>query len=97
MFHLLVAYDVCTETNSGKTRLRRVAKICESYGQRIQKSLFECLVDGKTFETLESRLLSTIDSSEDSLRIYTIAKPFEKNVREYGINRSIDFSGPLVL
>ncbi len=96
MRSIIVTYDVRTEERAGQRRLRKVAKICESYGQRVQKSVFECLVDEKTFEVLERRLLEAIDMSEDSLRIYWVAKPFESNVRQYGQGRSIDFSGPLV-
>ena len=97
MRHILVTYDVCTEESAGQRRLRRVAKICESYGQRVQKSVFECLIDDTTFEKFEHKLLSAIDRDADSLRIYWIARPFEQNVRQYGEGRSIDFSGPLVL
>lgn len=93
---ILVTYDVRTEERAGQRRLRRVAKICESYGQRVQKSVFECLVDDKTFDILERKLLDAIDVQEDSLRIYWIARPFDSNVRQYGEGRSIDFSGPLV-
>lgn len=96
MRSIIVTYDVRTEERAGQRRLRKVAKICESYGQRVQKSVFECLVDEKTFEVLERRLLEAIDVHEDSLRIYWVAKPFESNVRQYGLGRSIDFSGPLV-
>jgi CRISPR-associated protein Cas2 len=96
MRNIIVTYDVRTEERAGQRRLRRVAKVCESYGQRVQKSVFECLVDDKTFEILERKLLATIDIHEDSLRIYWIARPFENNVRQYGEGKSIDFSGPLV-
>lgn len=97
MRHILVAYDVSTESPEGKRRLRRVAKICESYGQRVQNSVFECLVDAKTFEILEGKLRGAIKESEDSLRIYWIAQPFQTNLREYGQNRSFDFQAPLIL
>lgn len=97
MRHILVTYDVSTESTAGKRRLRRVAKICESYGQRVQNSVFECLVDDKTFEILERKLLGVIKDTEDSLRIYYVAVPFQANLREYGKNRSVDFQGPLIL
>ena len=97
MRHILVAYDVRTDNNEGKQRLRRVAKVCESYGQRVQNSVFECLVDEQTFVILERKLLSIIDKQDDSLRIYRISKPFEQNVAQYGRTRSIDFDAPIVL
>jgi CRISPR-associated protein Cas2 len=97
MRHILVTYDVRTDERAGQRRLRKVAKICESYGQRVQKSVFECQIDDTTFEKFEHKLLSAIDREEDSLRIYWIARPFETNVRQYGQGRSIDFSEPLVL
>ena len=58
---IIVAYDVSTETKEGRRRLRRVAKVCESTGQRVQKSLFECQVDVMQYEELERRLLDEIN------------------------------------
>lgn len=95
--HVLVTYDVSTETKAGRTRLRRVAKICESYGQRVQNSVFECLVDNKIFTILENRLLKVINEDEDSLRIYSLVEPFEDNLKQYGKNRSFNFQDPIVL
>jgi len=69
---VLVCYDVNTETKSGRRRLRRVAKLCESTGQRVQKSVFECQLDIAKFETLERQLLAEIDPSTDCLRLYRI-------------------------
>lgn len=97
MRHILITYDVSTETKAGRSRLRRVAKICESYGQRVQNSVFECLIDDKTFEVLHGRLLKAIKESEDSLRFYWLAQPFHDNVKEYGTKRSFDFQGSLIL
>ena len=67
---VLVCYDVNTETSAGRRRLRRVAKVCESTGQRVQKSVFECQVDVAQFETLERRLLAEINPDQDCLRLY---------------------------
>ena len=69
---ILVCYDVNTESKTGRRRLRRVARVCESSGQRVQKSVFECQVDQVQYEDLERRLLAEIDASQDCLRLYRI-------------------------
>lgn len=94
---ILVAYDVSTETSAGRRRLRRVGKICQNYGQRVQKSVFECKVDNTTYEILEKRLLDEIDSSEDNLRLYRLSEPMEEHVKEFGQFKAVDFDGPLVV
>lgn len=94
---VIVAYDVSTETSSGRRRLRRVAKVCERVGQRVQKSLFECRVDDVMFEALERQLLAEIDLNEDNLRFYRIIEPINVHVREYGCFRATDFDGPLLI
>ena len=93
---IIVAYDVSTETSEGRRRLRRVAKVCESMGQRVQKSVFECQVNEMQFEDLERKLLAEIDEGEDNLRFYRITEPREVRVKQYGVFRSIDFEGPLL-
>lgn len=94
---IIVCYDVNTETSTGRRRLRRVAKVCESTGQRVQKSVFECRVDQVGFEELERRLLSEIDPAQDCLRLYRLAETRGAEVREYGHFKATDFDGPLVL
>jgi len=94
---ILVSYDVSTETRAGQRRLRRVAKVCESYGQRVQKSVFECKVDLAQYEQLERELLSEIDDEEDNLRLYRLSEPLDRNVKEYGKFRALDFEGPLII
>lgn len=94
---VLVCYDVNTETKSGRRRLRRVAKVCESSGQRVQKSVFECQVSLVEFETLERRLLAEINAAEDCLRLYRIPQTRGSEVLEYGTFKAVDFDGPLVL
>lgn len=94
---IIVTYDVSTETRAGRKRLRRVAKVCESMGQRVQKSVFECKVNEMQFEELERKLLAEIDETEDNLRFYRITEPTEVRVREYGAFRSTDFEGPLLV
>lgn len=93
---IIVTYDVSTETREGRKRLRRVAKICESMGQRVQKSVFECQVNDMQFEQLERELLAEINEQEDNLRFYRITEPVEVRVKQYGVFRSVDFEGPLL-
>ena len=94
---IIVAYDVSTETREGRRRLRRVAKVCESVGQRVQNSLFECKVDQMQLEDLERRLLEEINEAEDCLRLYRLTEPVDMRIKQYGKFRSIDFEKPLVI
>jgi CRISPR-associated protein Cas2 len=94
---VIVTYDVSTEAAAGRRRLRRVAKVCESVGQRVQKSVFECKVNLMQFEELERRLLDEIDQTEDNLRFYRLTEPAELHVKEYGVFHAVDFQGPLVI
>ena len=93
---IIVTYDVSTETAAGRKRLRRVAKVCESIGQRVQKSVFECTVDEMQFEKLERTLLAEIDEEQDNLRFYRITEPVELRVKQHGCFRAVDFEGPLI-
>ncbi|MDY0014409.1 MAG: CRISPR-associated endonuclease Cas2 [Rhodocyclaceae bacterium] len=94
---VIVCYDVNTETKAGRRRLRQVAKVCESWGQRVQQSVFECQVNLMQLETLERDLLAEIEPSEDNLRLYRLPDSRGAEVREHGIFRATDFNGPLVL
>ncbi len=94
---IIVTYDVSTETREGRRRLRRVAKICEGIGQRVQKSVFECRVNQMQYEELERKLLAEISDKEDNLRLYRLTEPVELHVREYGHFKAVDFEGPLVI
>ena len=94
---IIVCYDVNTETREGRRRLRRVAKMCEGIGQRVQKSVFECRVDRMQYEDLERRLLDEINDKEDNLRLYRLAEGRGCEVKEHGFFRATDFDGPLVV
>jgi CRISPR-associated protein Cas2 len=94
---VLVCYDVNTETKEGRRRLRHVAKVCESTGQRVQKSVFECQLDIAKFEELERKLLAKIDPKTDCLRMYRIPQTRGFEVLEHGAFTAVDFDGPLVL
>ena len=94
---VIVCYDVNTETKAGRRRLRRVAKVCEGTGQRVQKSVFECKVDLMQMEELERRLLAEIDLEQDCLRLYRLADTRGCEVHEHGKFKAADFEGPLVV
>lgn len=95
--NVLITYDVSTETAAGRKRLRKVALACQDYGQRVQKSVFECSVNEMQYEEVMRRLLEIIDETEDSLRVYRLIEPKEKYVQVYGVNTAVDFDEPLVL
>jgi CRISPR-associated protein Cas2 len=94
---VIACYDVNTETRAGRRRLRRVAKVCEALGQRVQKSVFEFQIDLMGFEQLERELLAEIDLEQDNLRLYRLPESRGADVREHGSFRATDFGGPLVL
>ncbi|MCC6314057.1 MAG: CRISPR-associated endonuclease Cas2 [Thermomicrobiales bacterium] len=94
---VLVTYDVATETSAGRRRLRRVANVCLAFGQRVQKSVFECRVTEAQLEDLEHRLRREIDETEDSLRIYRLAGPRERVVKVVGVLPPNDFREPLIV
>jgi len=94
---VLVTYDVSTLTKAGRKRLRRVAKTCLNYGQRVQMSVFECKVDAAQYQLLQQQLVEEIDDQEDSLRIYRILEPLEKNVLEFGKFSATDFEDTLII
>jgi CRISPR-associated protein Cas2 len=94
---ILVTYDVSTETKEGRRRLRRVATICLGFGQRVQKSVFECQVTRAQMEELEDKLLRTIDVKEDSLRIYRLAEPRERYLKIHGAMPKFDLREPLIV
>ena len=94
---VIVCYDVNTETRAGRRRLRRVAKVCEGTGQRVQKSVFECKLDLAGMEELERRLLREVDLDQDCLRLYRMADTRGCEVREHGRFKATDFDEPLVL
>lgn len=94
---VLVSYDVSTKTPAGKRRLSRVAKICGDYGQRVQNSVFECLVDPAQWTELRHRLEETYDAGEDSLRYYFLGANWQRRVEHVGAKPSVDLEGPLVV
>ena len=94
---VLVAYDVATEHAAGRRRLRKVAQSCKNFGQRVQKSVFECSLNEMQYETLLHELREIMDEREDNLRVYRLREPKERFLLVYGRDAYIDFDGPLIL
>jgi len=94
---ILVTYDVNTEDSAGRRRLRRVAKVCEGNGQRVQKSVFECVVNPGEYELLKHRLEQEIDPEQDSLRFYRLQAPRERYLLTMGQEPEFDIHNPLVV
>ncbi len=93
----LVSYDVRTDTSEGAHRLRRVAHVCEGFGQRVQKSVFECALTPQQLEMLMHRLTQAADLNEDSLRIYRLREPLRRYMKLLGRQPRFDLDEPLVL
>ena len=93
---LLVAYDVATDTKEGRRRLRRVANLCVAHGQRVQKSVFECVLTDTQVERFTYRLLREIEVSQDSLRIYRLREPRTAYTQIFGVSPIVDFGGALI-
>jgi len=94
---VLVTYDVNTDSPAGKKRLRRIAKSCEDLGQRVQNSVFECLLDPAQWTALRQRLMEEIDKEKDSLRFYFLGSNWKHRVEHVGAKPSYDPEGPLIL
>ena len=95
--NILICYDVRTEEAAGRARLRRLAKTCKNYGQRVQKSVFECLVTGGEYEQLKHKLKLAISEEEDSLRFYRLQEPRERFLFVVGRRLALDLHDPLVV
>jgi len=94
---VLITYDVNTETEAGKSRLRKVAKKCQDYGQRVQNSVFECLIDAAQLKQLQAKLLKIIDPKVDSLRFYYLGDNWKSHVEHIGAKPSLDLEGTLLV
>lgn len=94
---VLITYDVETTTNDGRRRLRKVARQCVNFGQRVQNSVFECLVDSAQFAELRHRLESIVDHDKDSLRYYFLGNKWKTKVEHTGVRTSYDPDGTLLI
>ena len=94
---VLVSYDVSTVDKRGQARLRRVAKTCLDYGQRVQNSVFECIVDPAQWTALKTRLVDLIDPESDSLRFYFLGSSWQHRVEHVGAKPVVNLDGPLLV
>ena len=94
---VLVTYDVKTQDTNGQRRLRRIAKVCEDFGQRVQYSVFECRVDPAQWVRLKHKLMEIMDPEEDSLRFYFLGKNWKKRVEKVGAKPGYDPQGTLLV
>ena len=93
---VLVSYDVNTEDAEGRKRLRNIAKICQNWGQRVQFSVFECIVDPAEWTGLKNRLITTMNQEKDSLRFYFLGANWKRRVEHVGAKPTLDQEGPLL-
>jgi CRISPR-associated protein Cas2 len=94
---VVVSYDVSTVTPTGRRRLRRVAKTCKDYGQRVQFSVFECVVDPAQWTRFRQKLIDEVDPEKDSLRFYFLGANWRKRVEHVGAKKINDPEGPLIV
>lgn len=93
---VLISYDVSTADREGQRRLRRVAKICQNYGQRVQYSVFECIVDPAQWAAVRAKLIDEIEKDKDSLRFYFLGSNWRRRVEHVGAKPTLDQEGPLI-
>ncbi len=94
---VLITYDVNTETSSGKSRLRKVAKQCTNYGQRVQNSVFECVLDWAQCREVKDKLEKIIDKEKDSIRFYYLGNNYKTKVEHIGVKGSFSVEEPLII
>lgn len=95
--YILITYDVCTSSTGGEKRLRKVAKACKNYGQRVQNSVFECLLSESQLVVLQNELANIIDSEEDSIRYYFLGNNWSNKVEMVGKKTSFQIDGELII
>lgn len=94
---ILITYDVSTQDAAGRKRLRKVAKECVNYGQRVQNSVFECVLDSSQLLLVKDKLLSIIDPESDSLRFYNLGNKYQRKVEHFGAKSSYETEGTLII
>ena len=94
---VLITYDVNTEDAAGRKRLRQIAKQCTNYGQRVQSSVFECLLDAAQCKLLQAKLLSIMDPQRDSLRFYYLGKRYENKIEHFGCRATYLPEEPMII
>lgn len=93
---VVITYDVCTETPAGRARLRKVAKACVGHGQRVQNSVFECVLDAAQCRAFQNQLVSLIDPAADSLRFYYLGNQYKNKVEHFGVRPGYDVQAPMI-
>jgi CRISPR-associated protein Cas2 len=93
---VLVSYDVNTQDAAGRKRLRNIAKVCQNWGQRVQFSVFECIVDPAQWANVRAKLIGIMDQEKDSLRFYFLGSNWKHRVEHVGAKPTLDQEGPLV-
>lgn len=94
---VLITYDVNTVTAAGRKRLSKAAKICTNYGQRVQNSVFECLLDNTQLTVVRDKLRKVIDEKTDSLRIYNLGNSYNNRIEHYGVKEAYDPQDTMIL
>lgn len=94
---VLITYDVCTTDTAGRKRLRKIAKECVNYGQRVQNSVFECVLDAAQCKQLQHKLINLMDKDQDSLRFYYLGNKYQTKVEHFGANQSYQAEGILMV
>lgn len=94
---VLITYDVNTEDTSGRKRLRQIAKQCVNYGQRVQNSVFECVVDAAQCKQLQNKLVAIMDEEKDSLRFYYLGNKYQTKIEHFGTKESYEPEGVLMI
>ena len=94
---VLITYDVNTQTAAGRARLRKVAKQCVNYGQRVQNSVFECVMDAAKAREVKEKLMKIIDKETDSLRFYYLGNNYKNKVEHIGAKESYDVEATLII
>lgn len=94
---VLITYDVNTEDAAGRKRLRQIVRQCVNYGQRVQNSVFECMLDPAQCKLLQAKLLSIMDPDKDSLRFYYLGSRYEKKIEHFGCKQTYLPEEPLIL
>jgi CRISPR-associated endoribonuclease cas2 len=94
---VLITYDVSTQDSAGKKRLRKVAKECVNYGQRVQNSVFECILDASQALILKDKLISLIDKDKDSLRFYYLGNKYQTKIEHFGTKTTYEAEGTLMI
>jgi len=94
---VLITYDVCTTDAAGRKRLRQIAKECVNYGQRVQNSVFECILDAAQCRQLQNKLVKLMDSEQDSLRFYYLGNKYQAKVDHFGAKTGYEAEGVLII